>query len=82
MKTVPLLNFRDTGMPVLTGIDDIQVMLDDYLLRIQTMRGSPHIGAIESDVEAWEDKLIFMQDVLDLWLQVQFNLFIRIIFKV
>ena len=57
-------------MPVLTGIDDIQVMLDDYLLRIQTMRGSPYIGAIEDDVEAWEDKLILMQDVLDLWLKV------------
>ncbi len=57
-------------MPVLMGIDDIQVLLDDYLLRIQTMRGSPYIGAIESDVEAWEDKLIMMQDILDLWLQV------------
>ena len=57
-------------MSILTGIDDIQVMLDDYLLRIQTMRGSPYIGALEDDVEAWEDKLILMQDVLDLWLQV------------
>ena len=61
---------RDTGIHVLTGIDDIQVMLDDYLLRIQTMRGSPYIGAIEDDVEAWEDKLILMQDILDLWLKV------------
>lgn len=58
-------------MPVLIGIDDIQVMLDDYLLRIQTMRGSQYVGAIESDVETWEHKLIFMQDILDLWLQVQ-----------
>lgn len=57
-------------MSILTGIDDIQVMLDDYLLRIQTMRGSPFIGAIESEVECWEDKLILMQDILDLWLQV------------
>ena len=58
-------------MPVLKDIDDIQVMLDDYLLRVQTMRGSPYIGAIEDDVEAWEDKLILMQDILDLWLQVE-----------
>lgn len=57
-------------MSILTGIDDIQVMLDDYLLRIQTMRGSPFIGAIEADVESWEDKLILMQDILDVWLEV------------
>lgn len=62
--------FRETYVSILTGIDDIQVMLDDYLLRIQTMRGSPFIGAIEADVESWEDKLILMQDILDLWLQV------------
>ncbi|KAK7575999.1 hypothetical protein V9T40_012285 [Parthenolecanium corni] len=61
----------ETYVSILTGIDDIQVMLDDYLLRIQTMRGSPFIGAIEADVESWEDKLILMQDILDLWLQVQ-----------
>lgn len=64
---------RDSSVQILTGIDDIQVMLDDYLLRIQTMRGSPFVGAIESDIEVWEHKLILMQDILDQWLQVNLH---------
>lgn len=34
------------------------------------MRGSPYVKAFESDMAAWEDKLISMQDILDQWLTV------------
>jgi Dynein heavy chain, N-terminal region 2. len=45
-------------------------MLDDHILRAQTMRGSPYIKPFETEMEAWESKLINMQDILDIWLQV------------
>lgn len=60
-----------TGTYVIQGTDDIQVMLDDHILRAQTMRGSPYIKPFEDEMEAWESKLIMMQDILDIWLQVQ-----------
>lgn len=40
-----LTSFRDTGIPILQGaaIEDIQVLLDDHLLKAQNMRGSLYI---------------------------------------
>lgn len=57
-------------MGILTGLDDVQQQLDDHILKSQTMRGSPYVKAFESDMVAWEEKLISMQDILDQWLQV------------
>lgn len=61
---------RDTGVGILTGLDDVQQQLDDHILKAQTMRGSPYVKAFEADMVAWEEKLISMQDILDQWLQV------------
>lgn len=57
-------------MGILTGLDDIQQLLDDHILKSQTMRGSPYVKAFEADMIAWEEKLISMQDILDQWLTV------------
>jgi dynein heavy chain, axonemal len=61
---------RDTGVGILTGLDDVQQQLDDHIMKSQTMRGSPYVKAFEADMTAWEEKLISMQDILDQWLQV------------
>ncbi|CAH0719658.1 unnamed protein product, partial [Brenthis ino] len=66
-----VLPYRDTGVGILTGLDDIQQQLDDHILKSQTMRGSPYVKAFEADMVAWEEKLISMQDILDQWLQCQ-----------
>ncbi|XP_047529766.1 dynein axonemal heavy chain 3 [Vanessa atalanta] len=63
--------YRDTGVGILTGLDDVQQQLDDHILKSQTMRGSPYVKAFEADMVAWEEKLISMQDILDQWLQCQ-----------
>lgn len=59
-------------MSVLTAVDDIQVMLDDHILKAQTMRGSPYVKAFEEEMQNWESKLISMQDIIDAWLAVSF----------
>lgn len=64
--------YRDTGVYILSAVDDIQVMLDDHILKAQTMRGSPYVKAFENEMQAWEDKLINMQDILEEWLLVSF----------
>ncbi|XP_059059125.1 dynein axonemal heavy chain 3 [Achroia grisella] len=63
--------YRDTGVGILTGLDEVQQQLDDHILKSQTMRGSPYVKAFETDMAAWEEKLISMQDILDQWLQCQ-----------
>lgn len=55
----------------MSGIEEVQQMLDDHILKAQTMHSSAYIKPFEEEMKGWEDKLISMQDILDAWLRCQ-----------
>lgn len=57
-------------MYVLTGLEEIQALVDDHILRAQTMHGSSHILPLEPVLKIWEEQLITIQDAMDVWLKV------------
>ena len=50
--------YKDTGISILSAIDDIQVLLDDHIVKTTTMKNSPFIKPFENDINDWDHTLV------------------------
>ena len=68
-----MIPYRDSGTSILSGscVDEIQTILDDQIVKTQTMLASPYIKPFMARAKDWELFLIVTQDVIDIWLKVQ-----------
>ncbi len=67
--------FRDSGISILQGqnIEEIQTLLDEHTLTSQTIKSSPDVEPMQDRAVAWERLMVFLQEVLEVWIKVQAN---------
>ncbi|XP_030856161.1 dynein heavy chain 3, axonemal-like [Strongylocentrotus purpuratus] len=63
--------YKDTNLSILGAPDDVQVLIEDHVVKTATMRGSPFIAPFEAELKEWEIRLHRIKDILDSWLKVQ-----------
>ena len=63
--------YKDTFILDGEAIDLIQTLLDDHIIKTQTMKGSPYARHILAECLQWEQDLMATQDYLEIWLKVQ-----------
>ena len=67
--TFSLQTFQETY--ILKETDDIRNLMDDHLVKTQTMMASPYATAIQQELKPWEEKITQMSSTLDAWLTCQ-----------
>jgi dynein heavy chain len=62
---------KDTYILEGEGVENIIAVLDDHLIKTQTMKGSPYAVFMIEEITEWENLLERTQDFLEVWVKVQ-----------
>lgn len=65
--------YRESGTFIVnaSSVEEVQQILDDQIVKTQTMKGSSFAKAFTDEIQRWEGWLSGLQDVIDAWLKVQ-----------
>ena len=68
-----VIPWKNSSVSILQGsvVEDIMIILDDHTIKAQTIRASPDVKFMEARAERWEKLMLFIQEVLDMWVKVQ-----------
>jgi dynein heavy chain len=66
-----VLPYKDSGTYIVGGIDDIQMILDEQIVKILSMCASPFIKPFETQAFAWRTIVLDLQSLVDNWLNCQ-----------
>lgn len=66
-----LLSWRQTETYIISSVEEIQLLLDDQIIKIQSMRSSPYIQPFEHKLKELEKNLNKLQLILDQALSCQ-----------
>ena len=67
----PFTQYRDTEWSIMGSLEEIQMILDDHIVKTQTMKSNSYIEPFLDDCLEWEKTVLLIQDVFDYWLKVQ-----------
>ncbi|KAL3689708.1 hypothetical protein R1sor_016017 [Riccia sorocarpa] len=63
--------YKDSGTFVVGGIDDIQTILDDQVVKILSMCASPYVKHFEKEATSWKKIVLNLQALVDNWVECQ-----------
>lgn len=62
--------YKDSGVNILTQLDDIYALLEEHIIKAQTMRGSAFVKLIEEEVKNFYFLLLRIQSTIEEWTKV------------
>uniref|UniRef100_T1IWC0 AAA+ ATPase domain-containing protein n=1 Tax=Strigamia maritima TaxID=126957 RepID=T1IWC0_STRMM len=65
--------YKDSGIPMLKLVEDVQVLLDEQLMKTQVIKSSPNVKPFEVEVKEWDATLQRLATTLDEWQKTQMN---------
>ena len=66
-----MVDYKDSGGSVLTGIQPIWDLLDEHIQKTILIASSPYVKFLLGNVNWWKGRLVKMQEVLEEWSKVQ-----------
>lgn len=71
--TIP---YKDSGVNILTQLDDTQMLLEDHIIKVEAMRGSAFVKLIEEEVKTFYFLLHRIHSTIEEWTKVFLKSFI------